>query len=168
MGGTVIFAVFAAVYFWWPKVTGRMLSTRLATIHFWLVFVGFNTTFFVMHILGRNGMPRRVADYAPDDGFIGMNQIATIGAALLGLSVIPFLTAIIRSLRTPPTVGAAPSVANSLELATNSPPPDHNLEWLPPIPSERPVFRSPLDQLPRHHHSRRPRRMGSRNLGGNR
>ena len=140
MGGTVIFAVFAAIYFWWPKVTGRMLSARLGNIHFVLVFVGFNMTFFVMHILGRNGMPRRVADYAPDDGFIGMNQIATIGAVILGISVIPFLAAIIRSLRSPQTVGADPWDANSLEWATTSPPPDHNFEWLPPIRSERPVF----------------------------
>ena len=64
MGGTVVFALFAAIYFWWPKVTGRMLVERLGTIHFWLVFVGFNMTFFVMHLLGRDGMPRRVADYS--------------------------------------------------------------------------------------------------------
>ena len=69
MGGTVVFALFAAIYFWWPKVTGRMLSSRLGTWHFWLVFVGFNLTFFVMHLLGRDGMPRRVADYPPSDDF---------------------------------------------------------------------------------------------------
>ncbi len=140
MGGTVVFALFGAIYFWWPKVTGRMLSHRLGTIHFVLVFVGFNLTFFVMHLLGRDGMPRRVADYAEIDGFTGMNQIATAGAAVLVLSFVPFGLAIVRSLRSPATCGADPWEANSLEWATSSPPPHHNFDWLPPIRSERPVF----------------------------
>ena len=66
MGGTVVFALFAAIYFWWPKVTGRMLSNRLGHVHFWMTLVGFNLTFFFMHLLGRDGMPRRVADYQDD------------------------------------------------------------------------------------------------------
>ena len=140
MGGTVIFAVFAAIYFWWPKVTGRMLSARLAAWHFWLLVIGFNMTFFVMHILGRDGMPRRVADYEPGDGLTGLNLISSIGAAVIGLSMVPFLIAIVISLRGPRTVGADPWRANSLEWATTSPPPHHNFDWLPPIRSERPVF----------------------------
>ena len=79
MGGTVVFALFAAVHFWWPKVTGRMLSRRLAQWHFWLLFVGFQMTFFVMHILGRDGMPRRVGDYPRGQGLELLNRIATVG-----------------------------------------------------------------------------------------
>ncbi|MDQ3470302.1 MAG: cytochrome c oxidase subunit I [Actinomycetota bacterium] len=140
MGGTVVFALFAAIYFWWPKVTGRLLSRRLGTIQFVLLMVGFNMTFFVMHLLGRDGMPRRVADYAEIDGFAGMNMIATVGSVILALSIVPFVMAVVRSLRSPPTAGADPWEANSLEWATTSPPPAHNFTWLPPIRSERPVF----------------------------
>ncbi len=140
MGGTVVFAVFAAIYFWWPKVTGRMLSERLGSWHFWLLMIGFNMTFFVMHLLGRNGMPRRVADYEPFDDFKLFNAIASIGYVILVAAMVPFVIAIVKSLRTAPSVGADPWEANSLEWATASPPPEHNFSWLPPIRSERPVF----------------------------
>jgi cytochrome c oxidase subunit 1 len=140
MGGTVIFALFAAIYFWWPKVTGRMLDKRLGTIHFWLMVIGFNSTFFVMHIMGRDGMPRRVADYPKGDGLEVLNAIASIGYVVLTLSFVPFAINVIKSLRGPATVGADPWEANSLEWVTSSPPPSHNFAWLPPIRSERPVF----------------------------
>jgi cytochrome c oxidase subunit I len=140
MGGTVVFAVFAAIYFWWPKVTGRMLSTRLGKVHFWLVFIGFNMTFFFMHLLGRDGMARRVADYEPVDDFERWNLIASIGTAVLLISFVPFVVGIVKSFRSPATAGADPWQANSLEWATSSPPPAHNFTWLPPIRSERPVF----------------------------
>jgi cytochrome c oxidase subunit 1 len=140
MGGTVIFAVFAAIYFWWPKVTGRMLSERLGAWHFWLLMIGFNMTFFVMHLLGRNGMPRRVADYEPFDDFKLWNMIASIGFVVLVAAMVPFLIAVVRSLRSAPTNAADPWGGNSLEWATSSPPPEHNFSWLPPIRSERPVF----------------------------
>jgi cytochrome c oxidase subunit I len=140
MGGTVVFALFAAIYFWWPKVTGRMLSRRLGHIHFWLLIIGFNLTFFFMHLLGRDGMARRVADYEPVDNFERWNLVASIGALVLTVSFIPFFIAVVKSLRSPPTAGADPWHANSLEWATSSPPPAHNFTWLPPIRSERPVF----------------------------
>ena len=140
MGGTVIFALFAAIYFWWPKVTGRMLSKGLGQIHFVLMLIGFHMTFLFMHLLGRDGMPRRVADYEPVDGFERWNFVASIGMVVLTASIIPFGMNVVRSLRSPPTVGADPWEANSLEWATSSPPPVHNFEWLPPIRSERPVF----------------------------
>ena len=140
MGGTVIFAMFAAIYFWWPKVTGRILSERLGTIHFWLLMIGFNVTFFVQHLLGRAGMPRRVADYRPIGDFELWNMISSIGFVILSVSMIPFLCALVISFRSPPTAGADPWHANSLEWATTSPPADHNFRWLPPIRSERPVF----------------------------
>ena len=91
MGGTVIFALLAAIYFWWPKVTGRFLDERLGKIHFWLMFIGFNMTFFVMHLLGRDGMPRRVADYPDVDHVAALNQVASIGMVVLTLSFVPFL-----------------------------------------------------------------------------
>ncbi|CAN5665210.1 cytochrome c oxidase subunit I [soil metagenome] len=140
MGGTVVFAFFAAVFFWWPKVTGRMLSRRLANIQFVLLFVGFHMTFLVMHVMGRVGMPRRVADYAPDRHLAGMNMIASIGAVLLGLSTIPFVVNVVKGLRGPRTAGADPWHGSTLEWTTTSPPPSHNFTWLPPIRSERPAF----------------------------
>ncbi|MBA3287961.1 MAG: cbb3-type cytochrome c oxidase subunit I, partial [Acidimicrobiia bacterium] len=140
MGGTVIFALFAAIYFWWPKVTGRVLGTRLGQWHFWLLVIGFNATFFVMHFLGRDGMPRRVADYQAVDDFERWNMIASLGYVVLTLSMVPFLWNVISSFRRPPSAGADPWHANSLEWATSSPPPAHNFVWLPPIRSERPVF----------------------------
>ena len=89
--GTVVFAMFAGFYFWWPKMTGRMLDERLGKVHFWLLFIGFHTTFLVQHWLGVEGMPRRYADYLPCDGFTTLNQVSTIGAFLLGASTLPFL-----------------------------------------------------------------------------
>jgi cytochrome c oxidase subunit 1 len=140
MGGTVIFAMFGAIYFWWPKVTGRLLSERLGSLHFWLLLVGFHMTFFGMHIIGREGMPRRVVDYEPIDSFEFWNMVSTIGFGVLAVSMVPFLIAVVNGLRGPRTVGADPWHANSLEWATTSPPPEHNFTWLPPIRSERPVF----------------------------
>src|SRR5687767_1692681 len=84
--GTVVFAMFAGFYFWWPKFTGKMLDERLGKIHFWTLFFGFHTTFLIQHWLGVQGMPRRYADYMPEDGFTWMNQLSTVGAMLLGAS----------------------------------------------------------------------------------
>ena len=83
--GTVVFAMFAGFYFWWPKLTGKMLDERLGKIHFWLLFIGFHTTFLVQHWLGIEGMPRRYADYLPGDGFTALNQVSTIGAFILAV-----------------------------------------------------------------------------------
>ena len=95
--GTVVFAMFAGFYFWWPKMTGRMLDETLGKVHFWLLFVGFHTTFLVQHWLGVEGMPRRYADYLPGDGFTTLNQVSTIGAFLLGASTLPFLFNVYKS-----------------------------------------------------------------------
>ncbi len=99
--GTVVFAMFAGFYFWWPKMTGRMLDERLGKVHFWLLFIGFHTTFLVQHWLGVEGMPRRYADYLPSDGFTTLNQVSTVGAFLLGASTLPFLLNVYKSARTP-------------------------------------------------------------------
>ena len=89
--GTVVFAMFAGFYFWWPKFTGRMLDETLGKIHFWLLFIGFHTTFLVQHWLGVEGMPRRYADYLPNEGFTVLNQVSSAGAFLLGASTLVFL-----------------------------------------------------------------------------
>ena len=139
MGGSV-FAVFAALYFWWPKITGWMLREDLGKLSFALMFVGFNVAFFPLHVLGLQGMPRRVADYLPTDGWTGLNVLSTVGSALLGFSVLVFLwnVGVSRARRQPS--GRDPWEANSLEWATNSPPPEHNFARIPPIRSERPAW----------------------------
>ena len=138
-GGTV-FGIMAAMYYWFPKITGRMLSKRLGQWHFWLQFAGFNLTFFPMHILGLRGMPRRIADYAPDRGWSFLNLVATVGAFVIAISIAVFLVNVFGTLRKPRTASADPWQGNTLEWATSSPPPPHNFDALPPIRSNRPVF----------------------------
>jgi cytochrome c oxidase subunit 1 len=139
MGGSV-FAIFAALHFWWPKWTGYRLGEGLGKASFWLLLAGFNLTFFPLHLVGLAGMPRRVADYLPSDGWTGPNVVATVGSGLLALAVLAFLVNVWRSRRAHTPAGDDPWDANSLEWATSSPPPEHNFEWIPPIASERPVF----------------------------
>ncbi|HEY3211438.1 MAG TPA: cytochrome c oxidase subunit I [Actinomycetota bacterium] len=138
-GGTV-FGIMAAMYYWFPKITGRMLSKRLGQWHFWLQFAGFNLTFFPMHVLGLRGMPRRIADYAPGRGWSFLNLVATAGAFLIAVSIAIFFDNVFVTLRKPRTASADPWGANTLEWATSSPPPPHNFDALPPIRSARPVF----------------------------
>jgi len=139
--GTVVFAMFAGFYFWWPKLTGRMLDERLGKLHFWLLFVGFHTTFLVQHWLGVEGMPRRYADYLPSDGFEALNQVSTIGAFLLALSTLPFLWNVWKSSKQPVVEVDDPwGWGRSLEWATSCPPPRHNFEMIPQIRSESPAF----------------------------
>ena len=139
--GTVVFAMFAGFYFWWPKMTGRMLDEKLGKIHFWLLFIGFHLTFLVQHWLGIEGMPRRYVDYAPSDGFTTLNEISSVGAFLLGASMIPFFLNVWKS-RKSPLVGLDDpwGWGRSLEWATSSPPPRHNFHSLPRIRSESPAF----------------------------
>jgi len=139
--GTVVFAMFAGFYFWWPKLTGRMLDERLGKIHFWLLFFGFHLTFLVQHWLGAEGMPRRYADYPASDGFNTLNQISTVGAFLLAASTLPFLYNVWKS-RRGPLVGVDDpwGWGRSLEWATSCPPPRHNFVQLPRIRSESPAF----------------------------
>jgi cytochrome c oxidase subunit 1 len=133
--------MFAGFYFWWPKLTGRMLDERLGKIHFWLLFVGFHTTFLVQHWLGVEGMPRRYADYLPGDGFTTLNQVSTVGAFLLAASTLPFLYNVYKTARSPMVNVDDPwGWGRSLEWATSSPPPRHNFVSLPRIRSESPAF----------------------------
>jgi cytochrome c oxidase subunit 1 len=139
--GTVVFAMFAGFYFWWPKMTGRMLDERLGKIHFWLLFVGFHMTFLVQHWLGVEGMPRRYADYLEADGFTTLNQVSTVGAFLLGASTLPFLYNVYQSRHAPLVETDDPwGWGRSLEWATSCPPPRHNFVTLPRIRSESPAF----------------------------
>ncbi|MGH3475501.1 MAG: aa3-type cytochrome oxidase subunit I [Nocardioidaceae bacterium] len=139
--GTVVFAMFGGFYFWWPKLTGRMLDERLGKIHFWLLFVGFHTTFLVQHWLGVEGMPRRYADYPADAGFTTLNQVSSIGAFLLGASTLPFLYNVWKTRRAPKVESDDPwGWGRSLEWATSSPPPRHNFVRLPRIRSINPAF----------------------------
>ncbi|MGJ6962505.1 aa3-type cytochrome oxidase subunit I [Streptosporangium sp. G11] len=140
--GTVVFAMFAGFYFWWPKMTGKMLNEKLGKWHFWTLFIGFHTTFFVQHLLGAEGMPRRYADYSGLDGFTDLNLVSSIGAFLLGASTLPFLYNLWYTARHAPrvTVDDPWGFGNSLEWATSCPPPRHNFTSIPTIRSERPAF----------------------------
>ncbi|HAT1212789.1 TPA: cytochrome c oxidase subunit I [Corynebacterium striatum] len=140
--GTVVFSAFAGLYFWFPKMTGRMLDERLGKIHFWLTFIGFHGTFLVQHWVGNMGMPRRYADYLESDGFTVYNQISTIFSFVLGASVIPLVWNVFKSWRYGEivTVDDPWGYGNSLEWATSCPPPRHNFVSLPRIRSERPAF----------------------------
>jgi cytochrome c oxidase subunit 1 len=140
--GTVVFAMYGGFYFWWPKLTGKLLNETLGKWHFWLTFFGFHTTFLIQHWLGVEGMPRRYADYLPEDGFTLYNQISTLGAAILAISFLPFMYNIyITTMRAPRvTVDDPWGYGASLEWATSCPPPRHNFHSLPRIRSERPAF----------------------------
>ena len=139
--GTVVFAMFAGYYFWWPKLTGRMLNERLGKIHFWLLFVGFHMTFLIQHWAGIKGFPRRYADYLPGDGFTFMNQISTYGSILLAISMIPWFMNLWISRNAPKVNVDDPwGYGASLEWATSCPPPRHNFTKMPRIRSERPAF----------------------------
>ncbi|MBB4908616.1 aa3-type cytochrome oxidase subunit I [Actinophytocola algeriensis] len=140
--GTIVFATFAGIYFWFPKMTGRMLDEPLGRLHFWTTFIGFHTTFLVHHWLGAQGMPRRYADYLHTDQFTTLHAVSTIGSFILGASVLPFLWNVFRSYRFGERADADDpwGFGNSLEWATSCPPPRHNFTELPKIRSERPAF----------------------------
>ncbi len=139
-GGTA-FAIMGATYYWFPKMSGRMLSERLGRIHFWLMVIGFNMTFFVQHALGIMGMPRRVFTYPDLPGWGAVNLVSTVGAFVMGFAVLVFLANIVISLRRGAPAGDNPWNAWTLEWATTSPPPEHNfLEGVPPVHGRRPLY----------------------------
>lgn len=140
IGGGSVFAIFAALFFWWPKFFGVKLDEMLGRWCFGLLFVGFNVTFLPMHWMGIVGMPRRVFTYADAGVLPILNLIATVGSYLMLLGVVAFVVNVILSARRHEPVSDDPWGANSLEWATSSPPPEHNFTRLPPIRSERPVY----------------------------
>ena len=140
--GALVFALFGAFYFWWPKWTGKMLNERLGMWHFWLFFISFHMTFLVQHWLGVIGMPRRYATYLPEDGFTWMNQLSTVGAFLMAVSLLPWVLNVYLTARygAKVTVNDPWGYGRSLEWATSCPPPRHNFTSIPRIRSESPAF----------------------------
>jgi cytochrome c oxidase subunit 1 len=131
--GGAVFPLFAAIYYWFPKMVGRMLDERLAAWHFGLFFLGFNLTFFPMHLLGFRGMPRRVYTYAPDLGWSSLNLLASAGAVVMTAGMVLFLLNVIRSSKRGALAGANPWNAGTLEWATPSPPPPYNFLPVPTV-----------------------------------
>ncbi|HQD22101.1 MAG TPA: cytochrome c oxidase subunit I [Arachnia sp.] len=139
--GTVVFAMFAGFYYWWPKFTGKMLNERWGMVHFWTLFVGFHTTFLVQHWLGTQGMQRRIADYGAWEGFTFLNQVSTFGAFLLGVSMLPFVWNVWITRKSPKVEVNDPwGWGRSLEWATSCPPPRHNFDSLPRVRSLSPAL----------------------------
>ncbi|MEJ2720119.1 MAG: cbb3-type cytochrome c oxidase subunit I [bacterium] len=135
-----MFAIFAAFYYWYPKFTGRLLSERIGKVHFWLAVFGFNGTFFVMHILGLLGLPRRVFTYLPLPYYGPLNLVATIGGYILVSSILLFAWNLVRSLRRGEPAGDNPWNAWTLEWAATSPPQPYNFEHVPRVRSRRPLW----------------------------
>jgi cytochrome c oxidase subunit 1 len=143
--GGAVFPLFGGLYYWFPKITGRMLSEKLGKLNFWLFFVGFNLTFFPMHILGLKGMPRRVYTYPVEAGWGTLNLLASIGAGVLAAGFAVFIVNVILSLRGGPYAGSNPWGGPTLEWATSSPPPNYNFLFLPVVNSRSPLWSRTAD-----------------------
>jgi cytochrome c oxidase subunit 1 len=151
--GTVVFAMFAGFYYWWPKFTGRMLNERWGMVHFWTLFIGFHTTFLVQHWLGTQGMQRRIADYGAWEGFTFLNQVSTFGAFLLGVSMLPFAWNVWITRKTPKIEVNDPwGWGRTLEWATSCPPPRHNFTSLPRVRSLSPALDAARPELAQEDH----------------
>ena len=131
--GGSLFALFSGIYYWWPKITGRLLGESLGKLHFWLTFIGFNITFFPMHFLGMDGMPRRVYTYSSEMQWDFWNMVATGGSFLIALSVLVFLHNVVRSLRKGELAGDDPWDGRTLEWSISSPPPLYNFAQIPTV-----------------------------------
>jgi len=150
--GGLLFTIFAAMYYWFPKATGRRLSETLGQWHFWLLVLGFNLTFGPQHLLGMLGMPRRIYTYAPGRGWELWNLLSSIGVVFQALAVLFFVWNVIRALRQGAPAGDDPWDAWTLEWTTTSPPPEYNFETLPEVRSRRPLWdvKHPYDPDWRH------------------
>jgi cytochrome c oxidase subunit 1 len=137
-GGSV-FGIFAGLYYWFPKMSGRMLSERLGKASFWTMFVGFNATFLVQHSMGLSGMPRRIYEYPASAGWGTYNLISTIGSFILGIGVLLTIINILISLKKGQKAGNDPWKGNTLEWFTPSPPPENNFDVIPRVRSVEPM-----------------------------
>jgi heme/copper-type cytochrome/quinol oxidase subunit 1 len=144
--GGAVFPLLAGLTFWFPKMTGRMLSERVGRWSFWLTFVGFNVTFFPMHVLGLRGMPRRVYTYLPESGWGTLNLVSSVGAFVLGVGVLLFVANVAGSLRRGAVAGDDPWAADTLEWSTSSPPPAYNYVDLPTVSGRHPLWERAPDQ----------------------
>jgi len=138
-GGSIM-GLLAGIYYWYPKVTGRMLDDHLGKLHFWILFLGSNLTFFPMHILGLIGMPRRVYTYSADSGFEAYNMLQTVGAFIMAASFLLFAYNIINSLRKGEVAGKDPWDGRTLEWTIPSPPPHYNFAEIPTVHSREPAW----------------------------
>ncbi len=150
-GGTVL-GLFAGTYYWWPKMTGRLLSEPLGKLHFWLTFIGMNLAFFPMHFIGLLGMPRRIYTYSPDLGVAKLNLLSTVGALIIGVSALVFVFNLLRTRSKGAVAGNNPWQGATLEWATTSPPPVYNFTVIPTVESRLPLWRgehhAPMAPLP--------------------
>ena len=137
--GGGVFPIFAGLYYWFPKMTGRLLNERLGKISFWVMFIGFNLTFFVQHALGLSGMPRRIYTYQPGLGWSTYNLISTIGSFILGAGILVTIVNVARSLKRGTVAGPDPWKGNTLEWFTPSPPPANNFDAIPRVRSVEPM-----------------------------
>jgi len=144
--GINVFPVIGGIYFWFPKMTGRMLDERLGRWTFWTMFVGFNVAFFPMHITGLMGMPRRVYTYPAEMGVGGLNLISSLGALIFAVGVLLFLVNIVKGLRSGEPAGNNPWDATTLEWSTTSPPPVYNFATIPQVASRHPLWESRLKE----------------------
>jgi cytochrome c oxidase subunit I+III len=142
--GGAVFPLFGGIYYWFPKFSGRLLSERAGKWNFWLFFIGFNITFFPMHVLGLDGMTRRIYTYDAASGWSNLNLLATAGALIIAASMVVFFVNVMVSLRSGAVADANPWEGQTLEWATPSPPPAYGFEDIPVVESRYPLQQQPL------------------------